>query len=499
LAEGIENLKNGVVKITAHVDGKTKTGTGFIVRLEKETAYIITASYVVEGDPQPKVVFRPDDTKVFPAHLKGLEGDDRRGLAALVVKGNLPDGLETLPLNQDFHVTGGEEGIVIGFPLVPAVPWAVTSSVMTGQHGKYLVFSGAAVEGNSGGPIMVTGKVVGVVTEVSGQYGYAVPIPIVRLALRGWGVQLGVAQERATAQPLHEIAGKDGAPMVLIPAGTFMMGSTKGEVDRAINACVKELGQDQATCEGWHKAELPQHKVRMDEFYLDKYEVTNRIFQQFVEQTGHQTTAEKEGSAQAFVEGTGWQDMKGASWRQPEGGQTVFASDRSEHPVVSVSWDDADAFCRWAEKRLPTEAEWEYATRAGTTTRYWWGNGSPESRQVENLADETAKNLMKSIMTGYDDGSLRTAPVGSYEGNPWGLHDMSGNVTEWTMDWSDETYYKNSPERNPKGPSSGQYRVVRGGSWVDEPVNVRSAVRGRFSPSDRYDSIGFRCAQDRSN
>ncbi len=223
LAEGIENLKNGVVKITAHVDGKTKTGTGFIVRLEKETAYIITASHVVEGDPQPKVIFRPDDTKVFPAHLKGLEGDDRRGLAALVVKGNLPDGLETLPLNQDFHVTGGEEGIVIGFPLVPAVPWAVTSSVMTGQHGKYLVFSGAAVEGNSGGPIMVTGKVVGVVTEVSGQYGYAVPIPIVRLALRGWGVPLGAVAIGGEAAKPH--VGKDpanaGAPVASIDYSDF--------------------------------------------------------------------------------------------------------------------------------------------------------------------------------------------------------------------------------------------------------------------------------------
>jgi len=223
LAEGIENLKNGVVKIAAQVDGKTKTGTGFIVRLEKETAYIITASHVVEGDPQPKVVFRPDDTKIFPAHIKGLEGDDRRGLAALVVKGNLPEGLEALPLNQDFHVTGGEEGIVIGFPLVPSVPWAVTSSVMTGQHGKYLVFSGAAVEGNSGGPLMVTGKVVGVVTEVSGQYGYAVPIPIVRLALRGWGVPLGAVAIGGEAARPHD--GKDpasaGAPVGSIDYSNF--------------------------------------------------------------------------------------------------------------------------------------------------------------------------------------------------------------------------------------------------------------------------------------
>lgn len=294
----------------------------------------------------------------------------------------------------------------------------------------------------------------------------------------------------------REITGKDGAPMVLIPAGTFMMGSTKDEVDRAINDCVKELKKDQQTCEGWYTSELPQHKVRMDMFYLDKHEVTNRLFKQFVQQTSYRTTAEKEGSALAFVEGTGWQDMKEASWRQPEGGQTVFASDRSEHPVVSVSWHDADAFCRWADKRLPTEAEWEYATRAGATTRYWWGNGSPGSRHVENIADETAKNLLSVIMTGYDDGSLRTAPVGSYEANPWRLHDMSGNVAEWTADWYDATYYKNSPERNPKGPSSGEYHVIRGGSWFYGPVNVRSANRYRFTPSNRFANIGVRCAQD---
>lgn len=243
LAEGIENLKNGVVKITAHVDGKTKTGTGFIVRLEKETAYIITASHVVEGDPQPKVVFRPDDTKVFPAHLKGLEGDDRRGLAALVVQGRLPDRLETIPLNQDFHVTGGEEGIVIGFPLVPAVPWAVTSSVMTGQHGKYLVFSGAAVEGNSGGPIMVTGKVVGVVTEVSGQYGYAVPIPIVRLALRGWGVPLGAVAIGGEAAKPH--VGKDpasaGAPVASIDYSNF--DQVKKAAERGDSRAMFQLGE----------------------------------------------------------------------------------------------------------------------------------------------------------------------------------------------------------------------------------------------------------------
>jgi formylglycine-generating enzyme len=274
------------------------------------------------------------------------------------------------------------------------------------------------------------------------------------------------------------------------------MGSSKDEVDRAIQNCVKELQKDQQTCEGWYKPELPQHRVQMGAFYFDKYEVTNRLFQQFTQQTGYRTTAEREGSAWAFIEGKGWEEVKGANWQKPEAGATVFDSNRAEHPVVAVSWDDAQAYCRWAKERLPTEAEWEYATRAGTTTTYWWGHGNPGARRVENIADESAKQLLNPIMSGYNDGAVRTAPVGSYEANPWGLHDISGNVREWTGDWYDEHYYSNSPERNPQGPSSGEYRVLRGGSWGIAPAYVRSALRDWNTPTTRNDTLGFRCAQD---
>ena len=306
------------------------------------------------------------------------------------------------------------------------------------------------------------------------------------------------ADKTTPAQPAlpSEKTGKDGAPMVLIPAGSFLMGSTKDEVDRAIKDCIKELGKDQQTCEGWYNPELPQHKVQIGAFYLDQYEVTNRLFQQFTRQTGYRTTAEREGSAWAFVEGKGWEDVKGANWQKPEAGATVFDSNRAEHPVVSVSWEDAQAYCRWAGKRLPTEAEFEYATRAGTTTTYWWGHGNPGSRRVENIADEAAKDLLKNIMKGYDDGSVRTAVVGSYEATPWGLHDISGNAREWTADWFDGDYYSKSPMRDPPGPSTGQYRVIRGGSWYRVPVLVRSALRFRNTPSTRDASFGFRCAQD---
>jgi formylglycine-generating enzyme len=287
------------------------------------------------------------------------------------------------------------------------------------------------------------------------------------------------AQTVANEKLDSRITGKDGAPMVLIPAGSFLMGSMKEEVEQAILDCVKEWGE--LMCERWYKPELPQHKVQMDAFYFDTYEVTNRRFQQFTRQTGYRTTAEREGSARVLVDGRTWKYVKGANWQKPEAGATVFDSNRAEHPVVAVSWDDAQAYCRWAEKRLPTEAEWEYAARAGTTTKYWWGQRNPGSRRVENI---------------YNDGSVGTAPVGSYEANPWGLHDISGNVAEWTADWYGEDYYGKSPARNPTGPSGGEYRVIRGGSWSIGPVDVRSALRNRLAPTERLDNIGFRCAQD---
>lgn len=117
---------------------------------------------------------------------------------------------------------------------------------------------------------------------------------------------------------------------------------------------------------------------------------------------------------------------------------------------------------------------------------------------VCQASSETASRdgPIKHILSGYGDGVVRTVPVGSYEANPWGLHDLSGNVSEWTADGHDETYYGKSPEHNPKGPSSGQYRVLRGGSWSDLPGDVRSAGQGDFTPSRGVDDLGFRCAQD---
>ena len=178
--------------------------------------------------------------------------------------------------------------------------------------------------------------------------------------------------------------------MVSIPAGLFEMGSTDkhGSAD-----------------------EYPQHTVSLDAFYLDTYEVTNRQFRKFVKASGYKTTAETQGKAWAYVEDTQWTEVLGARWRKPEGQESVFASRRGSHPVVTLSWEDAKTYCEGVGKRLPTEAEWEYAARAGSATNAWWGNRNSGSREVGNVADQTHKREFPDrpwpILEQYDDHYIR--------------------------------------------------------------------------------------------
>jgi formylglycine-generating enzyme required for sulfatase activity len=298
---------------------------------------------------------------------------------------------------------------------------------------------------------------------------------------------------------LREITGKDGATMVVVPAGEFWMGSTQDEVDGLVEQCMRTRKKDSVTCRSVFQGEKPRHKVRVSAFAMDKYEVTNRLFAKFVEGTGHRTTAEREGWGWGLTDREAApQRVEDVSWKTPAraaGGDSVVP----QHPVSMVSWEDAAAYCRWAGKRLPSEAEWEYAARAGTTGAYWWGDRVQGARPVANLADETGKQQYPglAVESGYSDGSARTSPVGSYEANPWGLHDMIGNVWEWTADWYDPSFYRTSVAgENPKGPASGTYRVVRGGSWRNLGALARAAYRGGHAPSERSAIIGFRCVQD---
>ena len=243
-------------------------------------------------------------------------------------------------------------------------------------------------------------------------------IPIMLL----WGCENPVGQ--------METGAPEAQPMVRIPAGPFTMGSD-------------EYGRD----------EEPAHQVFLDAYLVDQFEVTNRAYELFVQKTWHRPAA--------------------------------FSADRAlngdSQPVVGVNWFDAGKYCRWAGKRLCTEAEWEKAARGTDGRVFPWGDAPP-----------TAGRLNFNGLVGH------TVSVGSYPDgqSPHGLYDMSGNVWEWVSDWFRVDYYKTSPVRNPHGPDSGGIRVYRGGGWTNGIAAVRANERGRLVPQAMGPDIGFRCCRD---
>lgn len=261
--------------------------------------------------------------------------------------------------------------------------------------------------------------------------------------------------------------------MVYIPPGEFLMGSKNGE---------------------GYPPENPQHTVYLDPYYIGKYEVTNREFLRFVEETGYITQVEKNGWGWVWV-GKKWRRVRGANWKAPLGpGSSI--SDKMNHPVVQVSWFDAMAYCRWLSKVtgeryfLPTEAQWEKAAR-GTDGRRWpWGDEWDGTRL--NFADKNTNCPWRDESV--DDGYRYTAPVGNYPGgaSPYGTMDMAGNVWEWCMDWYEPEYYAISPRINPTGPENGSSRVIRGGSWYAEKTGVRCAQRYHSHPAFGDAGTGFR-------
>ncbi|MFN0175795.1 MAG: SUMF1/EgtB/PvdO family nonheme iron enzyme [Saprospiraceae bacterium] len=258
------------------------------------------------------------------------------------------------------------------------------------------------------------------------------------------------------------------ANMVLVRGGTFQMGSTEGT------------------------DEQPIHSVTVSDFYMSKYEVTNAEFVKFLNVKGNQTEG---GKTWIDLDGK-WEDEKCRIYQS--GNSFKVESGYENYPVIYVSWYGATAYCQWlgSQYRLPTEAEWEYAAGNGSRhTKYSWGNGDPSGKKGGNVSDQTAKAKFSyfSAFENYTDGYIYTAPVGQFDANDFGLYDMSGNVWEWCSDWYDEAYYKNSPSKDPKGPTTAKdYRVLRGGSWGDYPENCRVASRLRNYPNARFSAGGFR-------
>jgi sulfatase modifying factor 1 len=281
--------------------------------------------------------------------------------------------------------------------------------------------------------------------------------------------------------------------------------STRGQV--RIPGGSSEIGD--AFNEGYATdGEVPVHDVTLPDFHMDAATVTNAAFSTFSKATGYVTDAEDLGISAVFhlafsgdrrhlvgsATGTPWWlVVSGASWRAPEGpGSDV--SKRANHPVVHVSWNDARAYCAWAGKRLPTEAEWEYAARGGLTRRrFAWGDDlMPRGRWMCNIW----QGKFPTINT-LDDGYLTTAPVKSFRPNGYGLWNTAGNVWEWCSDWFDSDYYASAPADSPSGPETGQNRVMRGGSYLchDSYCNrYRVAARSSNTPDSAAANIGFRCA-----
>jgi formylglycine-generating enzyme len=311
----------------------------------------------------------------------------------------------------------------------------------------------------------------------------------------------------ATAEePKKEAGGKQqitnsiGMKLTLIPAGEFMMGSGESAEDAAAFFSTTHVRIFWTA--GFLDDEHPQHRVRITKpFYLGTYHVTRGQFRQFVADTGYKTDAEKieKWGTWRWNPGmkTGLPRDKDSSWRKPGFEQT------DEHPVVILSWNDAVAFCRWLSRkegktyRLPTEAEWEYACRAGTTTRYYSGDDPETLAKVANVADAAAraKRPFWEHTIKASDGYAFTAPVGQFKPNAFGLYDMHGNAWEWCSDWYGEDYYGKSPTDDPTGPNTGDRHVLRGGSWIMEACFCRSATRLRSLADFRNYGPGFRVAR----
>jgi formylglycine-generating enzyme required for sulfatase activity len=274
--------------------------------------------------------------------------------------------------------------------------------------------------------------------------------------------------------------GKDGKEMVLVPAGRFEMGSTGEEIEAAY-----QLGKkyDKETKKSWFEGEKPRHRVWVDAFYMDKTEVTTLEYRQFIEAGGYKH--------KKYWSEEGWKFIEKEKIREP-GYLTDSRFNQPDHPVVGVSWYEAAAYARWAEKRLPTEAQWEKAARGSDGRRYPWGNEAVDGKRA-NYCDVKCDRSWKD--TSEDDGYPYTAPVGSYDRgtSPYGIHDLSGNVWEWVQDWYDADYYSRSPERNPVNDKAATYRVLRGGGWYFDPARLRAANRLGDAPGGRDSNLGFRC------
>jgi formylglycine-generating enzyme required for sulfatase activity len=460
----------------------------------------------VEGGGVPKVEFFTQRNSLAAAKVAaGAEWGDPRGLALLIVDTALPEGLAKLPIDTSAKLEGDEAIIVIGHP-ASGGSWAISRGTIASRQGRVLYFSATIDKGNSGGPLLREGKVVGVVTNKGPAFGEALEPASIAAFLTGSNIDTLATSNRSPSPsapvtrptesasappPTVPVQAKrsnqtiaemttgevftdcDDCPeMIVVPAGDFLMGSPESEQERN-----EDEGLER-------KVSIPRPLA------IGRTEVTRGQFARFETETGYRA----DGGCRAWnATKSAWEHQQDKSWRDPGFPQT------DQHPAVCVNWPDAKAYVEWlAEKtgkkyRLLSEAEWEYAARAGEqTVRYWGERFDPEGCKYANIADATAKKTHEEDRpyAECDDRHAFTAQVGSYEANKFGFRDMIGNAWEWTQDcWKNH----GAPERR----IDRRYCdiVVRGGSWQTHPRMSRAAGRIWESPGNRDNSVGLRVAR----
>ncbi len=420
----IDLAMHSVVRISGLLDGASMHGSGFVVGLDGDEATIVTAAHVIEGLQQVEVTFAAAPARSFPYVDVHMEGGSARGLAMFRVRG-VPAAVSALSFEADAELQRGEDLLLLGFPQMATAPLTLRRTY-AGPDGNFLQLDQAVGEGFSGGPVLRNGKVVGVVMGENPQLTFAVKAVLAQTAVRGWGGTLGrPSRTQPQVQVASCVSGEErvekGITYVHICGGTFTMGSAANDPQAS-------------------NGEKPSHPVTLSEFWLGRTEVTNDQYRRF------RPASQGEGSL----------------------------------PVGNIVWEDAREACAFFGGRLPTEAEWEYAARGGSSSAWSFGN------------DE--KPIGEYAWYGTNaDGKLHA--VGTKKPNRWNLYDMHGNALEWVNDWYGE--YPGSAQTNPAGPATGEFRVLRGGSFVNaKPRLLRCAYRFSRAPTDRLGGIGFRCAWD---
>ena len=360
----LARARHAVVRVIA--DGGNSIGSGSIIKIDGGVAYILTAYHVIQQYvSRGHVRVELFTEEVLEARISGQRIDTDNDIAVLIVR-NLPS-VPPPTIPWESTVTETQRVYALGHPIgVPG--WVVTDGTVSRILGGKIYFSGTAVgPGNSGGPLLnAEGAFVGMNVSVAAHLGIALAADVIRALIRGWipawPESAQVEPQRPSQpsspppsppaqQPAQVVRGKDGKEMRLVPAGWFEMGSTDAEIEDAYQLAKK---YDKSAAKSWFEDEKPRHRVWVDAFYMDTYEVTMKEYQAFRQATGHQALPTE---------------------------VTTYAPG-DNHPVVAVSWDDAEAYCRWAEKQLPSEAQWEKAARGTDGRTYPWGKEPVNGRRA---------------------------------------------------------------------------------------------------------------------